>query len=138
MTLDEISYWLKRLIEEESLGWSKDLKLLAQILGLSFTFAIKNRAYGKVRMSAPEQKRVAEALKDVIEGKIICVRRLRCGQIRGELVLESDPRPISERAGPKGFVQVTRKGVKLTLRPQKFEAPVSKMPSFGELLGKTP
>jgi hypothetical protein len=138
MTLDEISYWLRRLIEEPQLGWSRDLKLLAHLLGFSFTFAIKNRAYGKVRMSPNEQKKVGDALKDIIEGRITCERRMRGGQIKGEAVLTPHPRPLYNPPGPSGFVQVTRKGVKLTLRPPKFEAPVPKMPSIGELLGKSP
>lgn len=136
MSLEEIANWLKRLIEEPQLGWSRDLAVLAQLMGLKFTFAVKNRAYGKVRMGIPEQKRVSEVLKDIIDGRIICERRLRAGKIRGIAVICDRPIPLNERNVSTAFVSIGRHGVKLTLKPPKSVIPAPKMPSFSELVGR--
>ena len=138
MSLDEIAYWLKRLIEEPALGWSRDLKPLAHLLGFQFTYAIRNRAYGKVRMTKPEQKRVAEALADIIDGRIVCDRRLRAGRIRGEPHFCEHPVPLHRPQMRTGYISVTRKGVKLSLQAPKTPVFVPKMPSFKEILSGRP
>jgi len=137
MSLEQISYWLKRLIEEPQLGWSRDLSVLAQLMGLKFTFAVKNRAYGKVRMGIPEQKRVASVLKDIIDGRLICERKMRAGRIKGMAILCDRPIPINERNVSTAFVSIGRHGVKLTLKAPKMAVPAPKMPSFSEILGRS-
>jgi hypothetical protein len=134
MSLEEISEWLKRLIEEPELGWSRDLKALAGVMNFAFVYAIKNRAYGKIRMGLAEQKRVAAQLKRVIAGEIVCDRKWRGHEIRGEAVLAEHPIPLERRTIHKAFVTLGPKGVKLSLIAPKSVTLGPKMPTFRELL----
>jgi hypothetical protein len=117
VNIDDIKQLSARLLEDTSLGWADEPKLLAQTLGFPHVYVLKNRVSGKIRINLKDQVSMSEKLGMILRGEIICERRMFGGKITGFVVTPANPKPLGWKPGVRCAVGLTSRGVKLSICP---------------------
>lgn len=137
-SLDEIRYWITRLLDEPMLGWAMDAKCLAKTLGFSGETRMKSMLWGsqKNRLTIGAQQRCSDKLDSILAGALVPRYHKIDGRWCGMAIVADDPKPLPVVPPIFGRVQITHTGVKLRLGNPAFEAPVSRIPTFKRLMGR--
>lgn len=129
----DIRHFTLRLMTDHEFGWADDHDLLAQVMGFRDAKALIRRIRGEKRISAEEQTRMSDGLDRILDGEVICERRLFGLRIVGEIVYPPRPKPLLWKPGHECRLHIRGKGVKLVLIPNTDRRRRESMPTFRSL-----
>jgi hypothetical protein len=124
MSVEEIRWWLKELLERH--GWGT--RVLGRTLGLSNEAHVGGKASGKQWIYRGEQIRMSHQLKRIISGELVCINGKPGRGNAGKAVIADYPQPLR----PCLHWRIDLKRGTAYLEPQ--EPPKPALPNFRSML----